>query len=77
MSSLSALLRAADSLRDPHESFGIMIVESDGAHRVRVVVGRETAALVTAPTRAEAVALALEAIDDTRCVEACAEACGE
>lgn len=73
--SLSALLRAADAIREPDDAVGLMLVTVAGVHRVRVVVGGEVVAASAAPTRDEAVALALEAIDDTVCIEAFAEAC--
>lgn len=74
--SLSALLQAAERYAAPQEAVGLMVARADGVHVVRVVVSKEVVAHVTAPTRDEAVSLALDALDDSRFVEAFAEACG-
>lgn len=56
---LDLLLGAADSLRGDNESIGLSLVERQGRHRVKLVIGGEVQLLVSAPTRAEAITKAL------------------
>lgn len=60
--SLDLLLAAADTLRDPTEAVGIIVLHHAQASVVKVVVGREVVAHVEAPSRELAVARAVEAL---------------
>jgi hypothetical protein len=63
--SLERLLEAAKAFGAPEEPIAVMIVQAEGRHAIRVIVGREVVCHVdVATTREEAVARALDELDD-------------
>jgi hypothetical protein len=62
VSSLSEILRAVDSVREPHEAFGVLIAGAGPKHAIRVIVGGECITHVEATSREEALARALDQI---------------
>jgi hypothetical protein len=64
VSSLEKILEAVGAFREGDEPIAVMIAGAGRKHAVRVLVGGECITHVEAPTRAEAVANALDDLED-------------